>query len=125
MENLEQTRYKTVHSSANPGHGINSYATVALPLPFKYHSGGVDGLTYKIPEELSSRAQVGMRVLVPLGKREKTGVLVALLKEPPVIKQKLRPIIDILDAKPIFDQQFLEWTKWVAMYYLTSWGEVL
>jgi len=105
--------------------GRTLFATVALPLPFKYHSGGVDGLTYKIPEELAQRAQVGVRVLVPLGKREKTGVLVAISEQAPDIKQKVRPIIDVLDPMPIFDKAFLEWTKWISIYYLSSWGEVL
>lgn len=105
--------------------GRTLYATVALPLPFKYHSGGVDGLTYRIPEELIPRAQVGVRVLVPLGKREKTGVLVHISETAPEIKQRLKPIVDVLDPSPIFDKEFLEWTKWISVYYLSSWGEVL
>jgi predicted lysophospholipase L1 biosynthesis ABC-type transport system permease subunit len=54
-----------------------------LPLPFKFHSGGVDGLTYKIPAELEDRAKPGTRVLVPLGKLEKTGVLVHVSHQAP------------------------------------------
>ncbi|MFI5202626.1 MAG: DEAD/DEAH box helicase, partial [Candidatus Kapaibacterium sp.] len=101
------------------------FAVVALSLPFKFHSGGSEGLTYSIPEELTERAQVGSRVLVPLGKREKTGVLVEIKNETPSIKTKVRPISDILDPAPVFDEDFLRWTKWLAMYYLTSWGDVL
>ena len=47
------------------------FGVVALSLPFKFHSGGTEGLTYSIPDELADRAKVGSRVLVPLGKREK------------------------------------------------------
>jgi primosomal protein N' (replication factor Y) len=101
------------------------FATVALSLPFKYHTGGTEGLTYSIPEELEERAQIGTRVLVPLGKLEKTGVLVATTHQPPDLKQKLRSIIDVLDPAPVFDEQFLEWTKWIAQYYMASWGDVL
>lgn len=110
-------------------HASNSattlYATVALPLPFKYHSGGADGLTYKIPAELAERVRTGMRVLVPLGKREKTGVVVHLTHNPPEFSGKVRPVIDVLDPHPIFDEPFLEWSRWVATYYMSSWGEVL
>src|SRR5882724_3418000 len=101
------------------------YATVALSLPFKYHSGGSDGLSYTIPAEFETQAQPGVRVLVPLGRREVTGVLVAVDQNAPPITQKLRAISDILDASPVFDPQFLAWTKWLAQYYMTSWGEVL
>ncbi len=101
------------------------FGVVALSLPFKFHSGGTEGLTYSIPEELTERAKVGSRVLVPLGKREKTGVLVSITNVAPSIKTKVRPIVDVLDPAPVFDEDFLNWTKWLAMYYLTSWGEVL
>ncbi len=101
------------------------FATVALPLHFKYHSGGLDGLTYSIPDELSSRALIGSRVSVPLGKRHTTGILVGLSDKAPQDISHIRPIADILDATPVFDEKFLEWTKWIASYYLTSWGEVL
>jgi primosomal protein N' (replication factor Y) len=101
------------------------FGVVALSLPFKFHSGGTEGLTYLIPAELADRAKVGSRVLVPLGKREKTGVLVEVTKVAPSIKTKVRPITDVLDPTPVFDEDFLKWTKWLAVYYLTSWGEVL
>ena len=101
------------------------FGIVALSLPFKFHSGGSGGLTYSIPEELAERALVGSRVLVPIGKREKTGVLVGRTSQAPAIKTKVRPITDVLDAAPVFDEDFLRWTKWLAMYYLTSWGDVL
>lgn len=101
------------------------YATVAMPLPFKFHTGGGDGLTYKIPPELEDRARPGTRVLVPLGKRERTGVLVHVTHQPPEMSAKIRSIIDVLDPHPVFDNDFLQWSKWVATYYLSSWGEVL
>jgi len=111
--------------AASPDPTAHRFGVVALSLPFKFHSGGAEGLTYSIPEELAERALVGSRVLVPLGKREKTGVLVGISREAPSIKTKVRPITDVLDPAPVFDEDFLRWTKWLAMYYLTSWGEVL
>ncbi len=110
---------------SRPDSSPASFGVVALSLPFKFHSGGTEGLTYSIPDELADRAKVGSRVLVPLGKREKTGVLVRIVREAPSIKTKVRPISDVLDPTPVFNEDFLKWTKWLAMYYLTSWGEVL
>ena len=101
------------------------YARVALPLGYKFHSGGLDGLTYSIPDDLTASAVVGTRVSVPLGKRFVTGVLVSVSTDPPPDVKKFKPIEDVLDPLPVFDPVFLEWTKWIAEYYLTSWGEVL
>ncbi len=112
-------------AAANAAAKPSLFATVALSLPFKFHSGGTDGLTYSVPDEVIAQARVGSRVLVPLGKRERTGVLVELSTESPAITGKTRPIIDVLDPEPVFDEAFLRWTKWIATYYLTSWGEVL
>lgn len=102
----------------------DTYAVVALGLPFKFSSGGFDGLTYVIPSELRHNAVIGVRVLVPLGKRQATGVLVALTHEAPK-DIRLKPITDVLDTSPIFDESYLRWTQWMASYYLSSWGEVL
>ena len=33
------------------------FGVVALSLPFKFHSGGAEGLTYSIPDELAERAK--------------------------------------------------------------------
>lgn len=101
------------------------YATVALALPFKFHSGGQEGLTYAVPHDLVELARVGARVMVPIGAKEKTGVIVDLSDNAPSIKQKLKPIIDVLDKEPVFDRAMLDWTKWIAKYYMCSWGEVL
>lgn len=106
---------------ASPGR----YARVALPLGYKFHSGGLDGLTYTIPDDLATSAVIGTRVSVPLGKRFVTGVLVSITDDAPPDVKKFKPIEDVLDPEPVFDATFLEWTKWIAEYYLTSWGEVL
>src|ERR1051325_3408031 len=100
------------------------FATVALPLHYKYDTGGLEGLTYSIPEEFVKSTQVGTRVKVPLGKRQVTGIIVEITSKSPEIKH-IRPITDLLDTEPVFDKAFLDWTQWIASYYLTSWGEIL
>jgi primosomal protein N' (replication factor Y) len=104
---------------------IPRFATVALPLHFKYHSGGFGGLTYSIPEEFLPYAVPGVRAVVPLGKRLLTGVIVEVSDKASANIEKIRPIDDILDTEAVFDEKFLEWSKWIANYYLCSWGEVL
>ena len=95
------------------------YVNIVFPIPVD------ESFSYLLPEELRGRVQVGMRALAPFGKRnrEREGVVVELPKEPDV--QKLKEVVDILDDEPFFSDDILELTKWIAEYYLSSWGEVL
>ncbi len=94
-----------------------SLVDIALPVPLDRT------FTYLVPPELQFSIVIGKRALVPFGKKHLTGVIVAILTSTKV--RGLKPIIDILDAKPTFSQEMLSLTKWIAEYYLTPWGEVL
>ncbi len=100
-----------------PATTVKTYLEVAIPLP-------VPGtFTYAVPEELEEQARVGSRVLVPFGRRKLTGFVVRLQDEPAVADVK--DIIEVLDVEPVASAQMIELTRWVADYYLASWGEVL
>lgn len=91
---------------------------VALPLP-------IDQLfTYRVPPAFQGLAQPGCRVLVPFGTRRLTGVVVPVdpPESPPT---SLKPILDVLDAEPVLTEELLDLTRWMADYYLCSWGEVI
>jgi primosomal protein N' (replication factor Y) len=93
------------------------YAAVALPLPLPAP------LTYSIPPELAATLQIGVRVRVPLARREATGYVVGFPSEPPPLR--LRPILEVLDEVPVLDGHLLELTRWIADYYFAPWGEVI
>ena len=111
------------------------YAEVALPIPIDFKSYGNNStrtqtqstFTYFIPSHLLSIAQVGCRVIAPLGQSRREGVIVHRLEQPniDISKIKLKNLIDCLDSKPTFSKSMLDLTRWVAEYYLSSWGEVL
>jgi primosomal protein N' (replication factor Y) (superfamily II helicase) len=82
-----------------------------------------DPLTYKVPDELRQHIAAGMRVLIPLGRRKVTGVVLELLRESPVAETK--GILAALDERPILDAAILQLTQWIAQYYLATLGEVL
>jgi primosomal protein N' (replication factor Y) len=63
-----------------------------------------------------------MRVLIPLGKRKVTGVVLELLRE--TVLPETREILALLDERPILDAELLQLSQWVAQYYLASLGEV-
>lgn len=91
---------------------------VALPLP------RLAPLTYTLHDHQLGGigSPLGCRVLVPLGKRIVTGTVVQT--DAPFTKQT-RDVIEVLDERPAFSPTMLKLTRWMADYYLCSWGEAL
>ncbi len=88
------------------------YYAVAVPLP------RLEPLTYSSADVV----QAGTRVLVPLGKRTVTGIVVHSADTP---NRRILPIAEVLEHSPSIPPSVLELTKRVAEYYLCSWGEAL
>ncbi len=94
------------------------FAEIVFPLPFR------KAFTYSIPGELEAFAQTGVRAVAPFGKRTLTGFIINITAVTSV-KEKIKPISDILDYKPIFTERQLKFYKWLSDYYLSSLGEAL
>lgn len=97
---------------------LNMYAEIVFPLPFR------NSFTYIIPEDLCELAQVGVRAVVPFGKRIMTGFIIGV-SETTQVKDKLKPVQDILDSDPVFNNESLKFYQWISDYYLSSLGEAL
>ncbi|MBI1930542.1 primosomal protein N' [Candidatus Poribacteria bacterium] len=97
------------------------YARVVFPLPQDL------SFSYSIPDRLASIAQPGSRVVAPLGESTREGVIVELMEEPnlPDDSIEIKNLADCLDEAPTFSSELLALTKWIAEYYLASWGETL
>ena len=97
------------------------YASVAFPLPQELT------FTYAIPARFQSTVERGARVLAPLGHTVREGVIVALMDEPnlPDPSIAIKEFTDLLDDAPTYSAELLDLTKWIAEYYLSSWGEAL
>jgi len=94
------------------------FAVVALPVPARRE------FKYSIPDHLlSEKDLVGRRAVVPFGPRKLTGVIVDRTDEPPPVEAK--EIAALLDEGPIVGEAILSLTRWIADYYLASWGEAL
>ncbi|MFW5662158.1 MAG: replication restart helicase PriA [Bacteroidota bacterium] len=65
----------------------------------------------------------GCRALIPFGNRTLTGVIVDETEKPENID--IKEIIELLDEKPVFSDNMLNFTRWMADYYMASWGETL
>ncbi len=103
------------------------FVLVAVPVP------GLDLLTYRVPEGVAMPA-VGARVLVPLGTRVVTGLVVEADvrsetgAEPagrapaaPVIK----PIRSVMDAHAFVPAQVVALARWTAEYYAAGVGDTI
>ncbi len=80
---------------------------------------------YAVPEPLRGRAAVGMRVLVPFGRKLLTGFIIGLSDQPPGGEFRLRPIRELLDAAPVIPPSLVETALWIAERYFSPPGEVL
>ncbi len=78
--------------------------------------------TYKLPQDIT-HIEPGTRVLAPFGKRTITGIVVEIIKETPLTS--LKYIIDVLDDRPLISPEMMALTRWLADYYMCSWGQAL
>ena len=85
---------------------------VALNVP-----AGDGVFTYRIPAALGP-AEPGRRVLVPLGRRSATGVILGPGEPQPEIKDALR----LLDDGPLLTDEVLGLVRWAAAHYLSPLG---
>ena len=94
------------------------YVELVFPLPFR------NTFTYSVPGEFEPFAKPGSRAVAPFGKRTLTGVIVKV-SETTSVKEKIKPVSDIVDEKPVFTKKSLNFYQWLSEYYLSSLGEAL
>ncbi|HSQ76364.1 MAG TPA: primosomal protein N' [Bacteroidota bacterium] len=96
---------------------MQHFAEVAIP-------AGVDKtFTYLIPDSLLPTAHIGVRVLVPFGKKTTTGLIVGLPGSS--THPHLKNIADVLDREPVLSSHLLALCTWIAQYYVAPLGDVI
>ena len=88
---------------------------VALPVHEIY--------SYSIPKHLAAQASAGKRVLVPFGGRSVTGYLLGPARDPK--PPEIKPILDVLDDRPLFPGSMLLFFEWISRYYMHPLGQVI
>lgn len=96
----------------------NRQLSIILPLAIR------DTYTYRVPDSMPC-PRPGTRVLVPLAKREMVGIVLGPYNGEPLPEDKLRDIIEVLDAEPILTEEQLRLWQWVADYYMCPIGDVM
>jgi len=77
-------------------------------------------------EDAAAQAiEPGMRVLVPFGRQRLVGLVVAAAASSDLPLERLKPILAVLDERPLIDAGALALLEWAADYYLHPIGEVL
>jgi primosomal protein N' (replication factor Y) len=98
-----------------------SYAEVAVPLHV------FQTFTYRLSPEQSVQAEVGARLVVPLGRNLVTGYVVSLHDELPAElgEVEVKDAHTLVDSEPVCNPEILRLARWVADYYACPLGEVI
>ncbi|MDR1507176.1 MAG: primosomal protein N' [Treponema sp.] len=97
----------------------SSYVDIIFDVPLKQ--------TYSYRKDEKQEASVGKRAMVPFGKREALGYIIAERDNPPegVENKKIKTIRRVVDKEAVFDEDNIALAKWMASYYLCGPGEAL
>ena len=95
------------------------YVNVAFPLSVN------QVFTYGVPPHLDTVLQPGVRVLAPFHRTHQEGVVVERVGETDLAPNVIKKVFDCLDDTPTFSPEMLTLTKWMANYYVSSWGTAL
>jgi primosomal protein N' (replication factor Y) (superfamily II helicase) len=82
---------------------------------------GVEQLSYEIPPALAGRIGAGQRVLVPLRSRKVTAVVAEVGED--LTAGPLKPVLEAMDERPLFDAAHLQLMEFLASYYMVGLGD--
>lgn len=98
---------------------VQTYADVLLPIAIE------KAYTYVAPEELAPRLAFGQQVEISFGKNKLYAGLVVRIHHEAPATHKPKPILSIIDARPLITPQQLKLWQWMAGYYCCTLGEVM
>jgi primosomal protein N' (replication factor Y) (superfamily II helicase) len=90
-------------------------ADVAFDVPLSH------AFSYRVPDDC--RVTVGQRVLAPLGRAQRTGVVVGIRED--ADDGRLKPLLGLVDGVPILDAGGVDLARWIATQSLSSVGSTL
>ena len=94
------------------------FIRVAVPVP------QLGLLTYRVPDGVP-RPVVGARVVVPLGPRIVTGIVIGDETASELAESAVKPIRDVLDEEAFVPSDVIALAAWTAEYYAAGAGEAL
>ena len=96
------------------------YAEVALPPPVARE------LTYCLPEEMATVVRPGALVLVPVARRQVSGIVIAISSTPPdgIDAERILSVEQLLDPQAL-SAELTDLCRWMADYYFAPPGSAL
>jgi primosomal protein N' (replication factor Y) (superfamily II helicase) len=94
------------------------YVDVILPLPL------ANTFTYSVPDEWADAVRIGMRVIVPFGKKKMYTAIVSLVHSITPTIYEAKEIVYLLDNEPILRRPQLKFWEWISTYYQAHLGDV-
>ena len=73
----------------------------------------------------SAPVEPGMRVRVPFGRQKLVGIVMEAADSSEIPEERLKPMLEVLDPRPVLDGSALALLRWAAEYYHHPIGEVL
>lgn len=95
---------------------LDLFVKVAVDVP------GLAPLSYKVPN--GEEPVVGMRCVVPVGRREMVGMIVEVSQHCEYDPSKVKPYRQLLSEVSPVNDEWLAMTRFAAEYYQHGWGEV-
>jgi primosomal protein N' (replication factor Y) len=86
---------------------------------------GVGQLTYDIPPALEGSVECGHRVIVPLRARRLTGIVTEIGDALEAGAGALKPILELPEARPLYDRAHLRLIDFMASYYMVPLGDAM
>lgn len=94
------------------------YVDVILPLPLP------GTFTYSVPDEWADSVRIGMRVVVPFGKKKMYTAVVHLVHMVMPTVYEAKDILCLLDNEPILRRPQMKFWEWISSYYQAFLGDV-
>lgn len=94
------------------------YVDVILPLPL------AATFTYVVPDEWTDAVRIGMRVIVPFGKKKMYTGIISLVHTVTPTVYEAKEIVCLLDEKPVLRRPQMKFWEWISAYYQAYIGDV-
>ncbi|MCL2809138.1 MAG: primosomal protein N' [Treponema sp.] len=103
---------------------MSVYFDLIFDIPVLNNSN-VHSYTYQVDDK--NEAAVGKRAMVPFGRRDILGYIIAERENPPdsIKIESIKKIRRVVDKEPLFDTKIVEIARWMADFYLCNIGQAL
>ena len=91
------------------------------------HCSDITDQSFTYSKDEKGEAAAGKRAMVPFGRRDCLGYIIAERENPPdnVKPESIKKIRRVVDSEPLFDLKIIETARWMSNFYFCSTGQAL